>query len=306
MWAPIGNWRKNNIDYRTSSFQVETILSEPLHDIWTHSNPSDDHKYNAGGPLRSSSDGNVDISVRFLRISGAFYGQISTVKQLTDARDDYIHEYYPLHLNINSSIKPKTSFWDSICNAILPLIAKDRMEEGSIYNPDHDIHVWRTLLTDQFPGPESRGLPSRMSFDEDALGNFYSSLRQLIVCSGSRLQQPPFDGVLVRTLRLVASRKAFCTSTILNSADIGLLLAAPEVQVDDCIFVVRGCSYPLIVRPASKRGITRKTNSRGGKGRTDRESYQLFGCGAVAGIMDGQVINEIARGNLEEEELLLV
>ena len=185
-------------------------------------------------------------------------------------------------------------------------MAKDRLAEGAVYDPGPDIHLWRTLLTDQFPQPDSKTLTSRMLYEPAALNYLCNELSGLVQYSDKALQQPPFDSALMRTLRTVASNKAFCTSTIPNSAVTGLLLAAPEVRVDDCIFVARGCSYPLIVRPASKRGSTHKTDSCRGKGRSDRESYSLVGCAAIAGMMDVEVIDAIAAGDLEEEELVLV
>ena len=111
----------------------------------------------------------------------------------------------------------------------------------------------------------------------------------------SDLKDPPSK--LLRRLRNSLTQETMCTTTTGHMA-----LVLGNSSPDDRVFVARGSTGPIFLRPASADETyddTRKKHS-------ISTFHELAGGCYIEGIMDVEVVEMMERGDVQEETIFLI
>ena len=231
--------------------------------------------YHTGGPLTSEYHRNAHSmeSHRTLLISGCFWG--GTLRET-------------ITLGLLDSKGMPLKDWPSIKKWYFSL----RSSLGHKYNSTI-IEDWRMILGDIYMR------------SGDHLYNFermseYKEAYELLVQDTEALL-PWHDEP--RSAFLNWLRGSMHDNSIYSTERGDFVKAHRSVQIGDEIFVARGCSVAMVLRPVSEAQVQAATGHLGGTQIPVRE----FVAGAyVHGIMDGEAIQQVNDGKIEEQEVLLI
>ncbi|KAG8533512.1 uncharacterized protein KY384_002298 [Bacidia gigantensis] len=247
--------------------------------------------YSAGGPLHTSVNANCDDSHDRLFVSGTFLGEIQALQQLGDLP----MEHPILAIGIVCALqKPQQT---------------EETESQAISNDEFFQRV-KTLFADQFPDSAHYG--RRISQNKSAYETFERASKSIIKAfledapkeNSLNPTFPGLPGAFGTHLMLTANNKAFCITNRNMFA-----LADSGTEIGDRVFVARGSYHPFIVRPAM--GVELSDDVSFGEKANDSndsgtELYELVSSAYVHGIMDGEVIQMIQEGKIQEEEICFV
>ena len=130
----------------------------------------------------------------------------------------------------------------------------------------------------------STDFSTRIKNDAEALKLFESDLKD-----------PPSK--LLRRLRNSLTQKTICTTTTGHMA-----LVLGNSSPGDRVFVARGSMGPLILRPASADETYDNTR----KKHSSSTFYELAGGCYVQGIMNGEVVEMMEKGDVQEETVFFI
>ncbi|MCJ1454173.1 hypothetical protein MMC28_004524 [Mycoblastus sanguinarius] len=245
----------------------ESVLSpHRMHSfIWDY----DEQEYCAGGILRSPRSPITVEDLRVLRLDGGFHDKIKEAGPRIITTD---HKSTDLISVVWNSLQPAT--WSGFLKGV-PCIENFRI----------DTDVWQKLLMGVYP--DQNGLSwKRIAKEVEAREPFESDLKEAL---------PPAR--LQKEMRLSLDHKAVCTTT---KGDLALVLG--EAKPGDDIFVARGSTNPLVLRP-------RKANETYGEVKKEydiRTFYRFVGASYVHGIMDGEVVATMDKAEGREESVFLI
>lgn len=166
------------------------------------------------------------------------------------------------------------------------------LKESVIFNSpmkSANESFWRTLVIDKYLDPKA-GFPVRITKSVEAESYFTSDLENALTLS-------KLWGYLHNSLRSGMEGKAFCITTKDNFAQV-----LGDLEVGDQIFIARGVTYPLILRPTTHDESLEATKTALGIS----TFYKFVGGAYVHGIMDGEVGGMIDSVTVKEEAVHLI
>ena len=230
--------------------------------------------YHTGGPLMSEYRRNAHTmeSDQTLLISGCFYG--GTVRGtltlgMLDSKGMLLEDW------------PRIKKW--YCD-LRPALSRE-------FNSTI-IEDWRMILGDVYMRFRDH------QYDEKRTSVYQEAFELLVhdVTKAIRHDEPP--SALLEWLSLSMRRNSIYTT------DQGLFVKAHRrVHIGDEIFVARGCNVAMVLRPVSKAQVQAATGHLEG---TNIPVRQFVAGAYVHGIMDGEAIQQVNDGIVEEQEVLLI
>ena len=239
------------------------------HGIQTENQP-----YHTGGPLMSEYRRNTHSmeSDRTLLISGCFWG--GTVRET-------------LTLGLFDSSGMLLEHWLSIKKWYFDL----RSALGRKFNSTI-IEDWRMIFGDMYICSRDHQYDwERTSVHKEAFELLEHDVTEA-------LSQDDPKPAFLNWLRISMHDNSIYTT------DQGYFVKAPRrVRIGDEIFVARGCSIAMVLRPVSEAQVQAATGHLEG---TNNPVRQFVAGAYVHGIMDGEAIQQVNDGNVEEQEVLLI
>ena len=245
----------------------ESIL-QPM-EIYSYTYEYDKQHFGAGGNMKPSKDVLSTGDLRILAVDGGFYGEIEDAGSTVRASDHALADLVAVAIGtlrpeVWSRFFPRASF-----NGKMTI----------------DGEVLRFLAMDVYQNP-STGFDERMKHDAETWRSFMSDVR---------VKDPPRK--LLHCLEASLREKSICTTT---TGHMALVLGNP--RPGDRVFVARGSTGPLILRPASADETYDETR----KNHSISTFYELVGGSYVHGIADGEVVEMMERGEVQEETIYLI
>ena len=161
------------------------------------------------------------------------------------------------------------------------------------------LEIWRTILGDRFPEPSiliNNTFPcNRISKHEATEKSFLHCLQQ-----AHEHENNLYRNQLLRLTNGLLREHAVCITDLKD-----LIRTRDTVKEGDEVFVARGCSVALILRPTSEEKA-RQAVREDSKSNLDLKVRELVAAAYVNGIMDGEAIQKVNDGEIKEEYLLLV
>jgi hypothetical protein len=164
-----------------------------------------------------------------------------------------------------------------------------QINEPADWAEEENFTFWNTLVMDLYSehGPFHE---HRMTGNQ-ALSQYFLQDIKTALSSNSA---PP--NRLIELLQSLLNMKKFC---FLSGGQMALVNG--NAEIGDILFIARGASVPLIIRPTNP-------SFRLGKRRADDPDpeFTFVGGAYMAGVMDGEVVQEMDKMNIKDESIRLV
>jgi hypothetical protein len=232
-------------------------------------------------------------------------------RQLATQDNDFV-----LHLNgyYGSKVEQASPFFtdeardEEMWETILALKTQLAQNSASKFG-----RIWRMIRPHSSQRTELAGMAEEKNFTfwETLVMNMYSKNRPFYQCmSGDRALRKQFmqdietalisnsapPERLIRRLQITLHRKKLCLLSGGRMASVH-----GDAKIGDILFIARGASVPLIIRPIDP-------SFKLGKRRADDPDpeFTFVGGAYMAGVMNGEVVQEMDKMNFKDESIRLV